>query len=94
MEREGEMHFHKYKCRYWFSPATAFLFPELPDEHYLMWHGVNLFWVSVFLDIFTTQANLAQLVEHFIRNERVVGSSPIVGSICIAGIITGNCFFV
>jgi hypothetical protein len=25
-------------------------------------------------------ANLAQLVEHFIRNERVVGSSPIVGS--------------
>ena len=26
------------------------------------------------------QANLAQLVEHFIRNERVVGSIPIVGS--------------
>jgi hypothetical protein len=25
-------------------------------------------------------ANLAQLVEHFIRNERVVGSIPIVGS--------------
>ena len=25
-------------------------------------------------------ANLAQLVEHFIRNERVVGSNPIVGS--------------
>ena len=29
---------------------------------------------------FATCANLAQLVEHFIRNERVVGSSPIVGS--------------
>ena len=27
-----------------------------------------------------TNANLAQLVEHFIRNERVVGSNPIVGS--------------
>jgi hypothetical protein len=27
------------------------------------------------------QANLAQMVEHFIRNERVVGSIPIVGSI-------------
>jgi hypothetical protein len=27
-----------------------------------------------------SHANLAQLVEHFIRNERVVGSSPIVGS--------------
>lgn len=26
-------------------------------------------------------ANLAQLVEHFIRNERVVGSNPIVGSV-------------
>ncbi len=26
-------------------------------------------------------ANLAQPVEHFIRNERVVGSNPIVGSI-------------
>ena len=25
-------------------------------------------------------ANLAQLVEHFIRNEEVVGSTPIVGS--------------
>ena len=30
--------------------------------------------------IFAAQANLAQLVEHFIRNERVVGSNPIVGS--------------
>ena len=29
---------------------------------------------------FTFYANLAQLVEHFIRNERVVGSNPIVGS--------------
>ena len=28
-------------------------------------------------------ANLAQLVEHFIRNERVVGSNPIVGSIIL-----------
>ena len=27
-----------------------------------------------------SKANLAQLVEHFIRNERVVGSIPIVGS--------------
>jgi hypothetical protein len=26
-------------------------------------------------------ANLAQLAEHFIRNERVVGSNPIVGSV-------------
>lgn len=32
------------------------------------------------LAIFAAQANLAQLVEHFIRNERVVGSNPIVGS--------------
>lgn len=30
---------------------------------------------------FAALANLAQLVEHFIRNERVVGSNPIVGSI-------------
>jgi hypothetical protein len=32
---------------------------------------------------FAPSANLAQLVEHFIRNERVVGSIPIVGSGCI-----------
>jgi hypothetical protein len=31
-------------------------------------------------NIFELQADLAQLVEHFIRNERVVGSNPIVGS--------------
>ena len=31
-------------------------------------------------DIFILHANLAQLVEHFIRNEEVVGSTPIVGS--------------
>ena len=31
-------------------------------------------------NIFAPHANLAQLVEHFIRNERVVGSIPIVGS--------------
>ena len=29
---------------------------------------------------FAFYANLAQLAEHFIRNERVVGSNPIVGS--------------
>ena len=29
---------------------------------------------------YTEKANLAQLAEHFIRNERVVGSNPIVGS--------------
>ena len=27
------------------------------------------------------QANLAQLVEQLIRNEQVIGSSPIIGSI-------------
>ena len=30
---------------------------------------------------FIDHANLAQLVEHFIRNEEVVGSIPIVGSL-------------
>lgn len=35
---------------------------------------------------FTFYANLAQLVEHFIRNERVVGSNPIVGSTNFPGV--------
>ena len=30
------------------------------------------------------QANLAQLVEQLIRNEQVIGSSPIIGSIFFA----------
>ena len=33
-----------------------------------------------FIYVPTHSANLAQLVEHFIRNEEVVGSTPIVGS--------------
>ena len=30
------------------------------------------------------QANLAQLVEQLIRNEQVIGSSPIIGSIFLS----------
>lgn len=41
---------------------------------------------------FTEPANLAQPVEHFIRNERVVGSIPIVGSKQQA-VISGLLFF-
>ena len=33
-----------------------------------------------FIYVPTQNANLAQLVEHFIRKEEVVGSTPIVGS--------------
>ena len=36
--------------------------------------------ISPVNNIFIVYANLAQLAEHFIRNERVVGSTPIVGS--------------
>ena len=38
------------------------------------------------------QANLAQLVEHFIRNERVVGSNPIVGSVLLFYVLAGESF--
>ena len=31
-----------------------------------------------------SDADIAQLVEHFIRNERVVGSSPIIGSFILS----------
>ena len=34
--------------------------------------------------IIQIQANLAQLVEQLIRNEQVIGSSPIIGSIFFA----------
>ncbi len=37
-------------------------------------------------------ANLAQMAEHFIRNERVVGSIPIVGS--AYGLVTSDYLFI
>jgi hypothetical protein len=41
----------------------------------------NCIFAAGFKSSDLNQANLAQLVEHFIRNERVVGSIPIVGSL-------------
>ena len=41
---------------------------------------VSLVLRGEYSSVISHHANLAQLVEHFIRNERVVGSNPIVGS--------------
>ena len=39
------------------------------------------------------QANLAQLVEQLIRNEQVIGSSPIIGSIFFAFFSDRSCLY-
>ena len=75
---------HDMSCFEALSKIGIFLLSDRQIPEKWFFHPINrIAWHMNAPDhlFLRAQANLAQLVEHFIRNERVVGSTPIVGSV-------------